>query len=80
MFEIEKAIINENVDEKDVETTSPETGNSYPVPDNPLTLPPRRTETSIPQTGYNYPTPDNPLTLPPRRTTLPSTQGIAKIR
>ena len=56
-----------------MEIASVQTGYKYPIPENPLTLPPKRTTedvepTSVP-VGYNYPTPVNPLTLPPRRST-----------
>ena len=36
---------NNTDDNNFVETTSSQTGYNYPVPDNPLTLPPRRTTT-----------------------------------
>lgn len=34
-------------------------GYSYPVPENPLTLPPPKT--TPPSSGYSYPVPTNPL-------------------
>ena len=42
-FEIEKGSSNDNIETKFEGTTTPQTGYNYPIPDNPLTLPTRRT-------------------------------------
>ena len=42
-FEIEKGSGNDNIEIKPEGTTTPQTGYNYPIPDNPLTLPTRRT-------------------------------------
>ena len=42
-FQIEKDSSNDNIENNFEETTTPQTGYNYPIPDNPLTLPTRRT-------------------------------------
>ncbi len=48
---------------------NPQEGYNYPVPDNPLVLPPRRTTTTEKpeEEGYNYPVPQNPLVFPTKK-------------
>ena len=48
-FEIEKDSSSDNIEKRIEETTTPQTGYNYPIPDNPLTLPTRRTTLSTTQ-------------------------------